>query len=79
LRQQQSRPLLGLIRKQIQIACSGALPAGALAKASNYTLTLWNKLTFRRLVYISRALATAVFSRPILVVGRIHISRRQMR
>ncbi len=45
LRQQQSRPLLGVIRKQIEIARSAALLGGALAKACNYTLTLWDKLT----------------------------------
>lgn len=45
LRQQQSRPLLGGIRKQIEVARSAALPGGALAKACNYTLTLWDKLT----------------------------------
>jgi transposase len=44
LRQQQSRPLLDEIRKQIEAARSGALPGGALAKACNYTLTLWDKL-----------------------------------
>lgn len=45
LRQQQSRPLLGVIRKQIEVARSTALLGGALAKACNYTLTLWEKLT----------------------------------
>src|SRR5208337_2548616 len=45
LRQQQSRPLLGMIQKQMEIARSTALPGGALAKACNYTLTLWQKLT----------------------------------
>ena len=45
LRQQQSRPLLDAIRKQIEAARSTALPGGALAKACNYTLTLWDKLT----------------------------------
>ena len=45
LHQQQSRPLLGEIRKQIEAARSMALPGGALAKACNYTLTLWDKLT----------------------------------
>jgi transposase len=39
LRQQQSRPLLGEIRKQIEAARSMALPVGALAEACNYTLT----------------------------------------
>jgi transposase len=43
LRQEQSRP--DGIRKQIEAARSTALPAGALAKACNYTLTLWEKLT----------------------------------
>jgi len=33
------------IRKQIEAARSTALPAGTLAKACNYTLTLWQKLT----------------------------------
>jgi transposase len=45
LRQQQSRPLLDEIRKQIEAARSMALPGGALAKACHYTLTLWQKLT----------------------------------
>jgi len=45
LRQQQSRPLLDEIRKQIEAARSTVLPGGALAKACNYTLTLWDKLT----------------------------------
>ncbi len=45
LRQEQSRPLLDVIRKHIDGARSTALPGGALAKACNYTLTLWEKLT----------------------------------
>jgi transposase len=45
LRQEHSRPLLDGIRKQIETARSAALPGGALAKACNYTLTLWDKLT----------------------------------
>ena len=45
LRQEQSRPLLDGIRKQIEAARSTAPPAGALAKACNHTLTLWQKLT----------------------------------
>jgi transposase len=45
LRQQQSRPLLGVIQKRIEIARSTAILGGALAKACNYTLTLRNKLT----------------------------------
>jgi transposase len=45
LRQEKARPLLDMIRKQIETARSSALPAGSLAKACNYTLTLWEKLT----------------------------------
>jgi transposase len=45
LRQRESRPLLGEIREQIEAARSMALPGGALTKACNYTLTLWDKLT----------------------------------
>jgi transposase len=44
LRQEQSPPLLSVIRKQIEAARSMALPGGALSKACNYTLTLWEKL-----------------------------------
>ena len=44
LRQEQSRPLLSVIRKQIEAARSMALPGGALSKACNNTLTLWEKL-----------------------------------
>ena len=44
LRQEKARPLLDLIRKQIEAARSNALPASSLAKACNYTLTLWEKL-----------------------------------
>jgi hypothetical protein len=45
LRQEQSRPLLDGIRKQIEAARTTALSGGALAKACNYTLALWQKLT----------------------------------
>ena len=46
VRQQQSRPLLDEIRKQIEAARSAALPGGALAKAPATTRSLlWDKLT----------------------------------
>jgi transposase len=45
LRQEKAKPLLGLIRKQVEDASSRALPGSALAKACHYTLTLWEKLT----------------------------------
>jgi len=44
LRQEQSRPLLDGIWKQIEAARFTALPGTALAKACNYTVTLWEKL-----------------------------------
>src|SRR5271167_738603 len=45
LRHEKARPLLDEIRTQIEAARSAALPGGALAKACNYTLTLWEKLS----------------------------------
>ena len=45
LRQERSRSLLDEIRRQIEAARSTALPAGALARACNYTLALWQKLS----------------------------------
>lgn len=44
-RQEKAPELLNLIRKQVETARSRALPASALAKACQYTLTLWQKLT----------------------------------
>jgi transposase len=45
LRQRRGRPILESIKSQIQAARSQTLPKSALAKACNYTLTLWNRLT----------------------------------
>jgi len=45
LPQQQSRPLLDEIGKQVEGVRSTALPGGALAKACSYVLTLCDKLT----------------------------------
>lgn len=45
LRQEKAKPLLEAIRPQIDAARTRALPASALTKACNYTLTLWEKLT----------------------------------
>src|SRR5260370_8287589 len=39
LRQEKAKPLLDVIRKQIEPARSNALPASPLAQASQYTLT----------------------------------------
>ena len=45
LRQQRARPILESIKSQIEAARSQTLPKSALAKACNYTLALWNRLT----------------------------------
>lgn len=45
VRQEKARPLLEEIKRRIEDARADALPAGALAKACNYTFTLWEKLT----------------------------------
>jgi transposase len=44
LRQERSRPLLEIIRGELQAAARSALPSSALGKAVNYTLSLWRKL-----------------------------------
>jgi hypothetical protein len=45
LRLDKSQPLLEQIKSQIQRARSEALPKSVLAKACNYTLTLWTRLS----------------------------------
>lgn len=45
LRQQRSRPLLAVIKQEMETAQTAVLPASALGKAISYTLTLWDKLT----------------------------------
>jgi transposase len=45
LRQERSRPLLAVIKKEMETAQAAVLPASALGKAISYTLTLWDKLT----------------------------------
>ena len=45
LRLEKSKPLLEQIKTQIQAARSDALPKSVLAKACNYTLTLWVRLS----------------------------------
>jgi transposase len=45
LRQARSRPLLDIIKQEMQAAQVAALPSSALGKALSYTLTLWHKLT----------------------------------
>src|SRR5260370_32184055 len=45
VRLEKSKPLVVQIKSQIQAARSGSLPKSLLAKACNYTLTLWTRLT----------------------------------
>lgn len=45
LRQQMARPILESIKSQMETGKGQTLPKSALAKACNYTLTLWNRLT----------------------------------
>jgi hypothetical protein len=45
LRKQKARPILESIKSQIETAKGQTLPKSALAKACNYTLTFWNRLT----------------------------------
>lgn len=44
LRLERSRPLLDLLKPQVEAAQAEALPASALGKAARYTLALWPKL-----------------------------------
>jgi transposase len=44
LRLEKSKPLLEQVKASIQAARIGALPKSALAKACDYTLTLWSRL-----------------------------------
>ncbi len=41
LRQERSRPLLDVIKKEMETAQAAVLPASALGKAISYTLSLW--------------------------------------
>jgi transposase len=45
LRLEKSKPLLEQIKTAIEAARAAALPKSALAKACNYTLTLWSRLS----------------------------------
>jgi transposase len=45
LRNERSRPLLKILREELEAAARSALPSSALGKGVNYTLSLWQKLT----------------------------------
>jgi transposase len=81
LRAQRARPLLDQIRKQVEAARAGALPASALGKAASYTLTLWPKLTrFLEQPALELSNNLAENSMRPLVLGRknwIHIGSQQ--
>jgi transposase len=45
LRLEWAQPLVEVIREEVEVAHDACLPASALGKAANYTLSLWGKLT----------------------------------
>ena len=45
LRGERSRPLLDVMKKEMEAAQAAVLPASALGKGVGYTLSLWEKLT----------------------------------
>jgi transposase len=45
LRNERSRPLLKILREELETAPRSALPSSALGKGVNYILSLWQKLT----------------------------------
>src|SRR3954447_26968012 len=44
LRHERSRPLLDLLRSEMEAARASSLPSSALARGANYSLSLWRKL-----------------------------------
>jgi hypothetical protein len=81
LRLERAKPLVEIIRGEVEAARDAALPASALGKAANYTLTLWRKLT-RFLEYPELELSNNLAEnsmRPV-ALGRknwIHVGSRQ--
>lgn len=81
LRRERARPLLDLLKPQIEAAQREALPASALGKAARYTLALWPKLA-RFLDYPELELSNNLAENSMrpLVVGRknwIHLGSQQ--
>jgi transposase len=81
LRLQRARPLLDLLKPQIEATRAEALPASALGKAAQYTLALWPKLT-RFLDYPELELSNNLAENSMrpLVLGRknwIHLGSPQ--
>jgi transposase len=81
LRGERSRPLLDVIRKEMEEAQAAVLPASALGRAVNYTFSLWHKLILF-LEYPVLELSTNIAEnsmRPV-AVGRknwIHVGSEQ--
>ena len=81
LRLEKDKPLLEQIKAAVQAARIDALPKSALAKACNYTLTLWTRLT-RCLDYPQLELSNNLAENAIrpLALGRknwIHIGSKE--
>ena len=81
LRLEHAKPLVEIIRKEVETARNACLPSSALGKAATYTLSLWRKLT-RFLEYPELELSNNLAEnsmRPI-ALGRknwIHVGSRQ--
>lgn len=81
LREECSRPLTGVMRKELETAQAAVLPSSALGKAVSYTLSLWHKLT-RFLEHPELELSNNLAENSMrpLVVGRknwIHVGSEQ--
>ena len=81
LRGERSRPLLDVMKKEMESAQAAVLPASALGKAVNYTLSLWHKLIlFLEYPVLELSNNIAENSMRPLVVGRknwIHVGSEQ--
>jgi transposase len=81
LRLERSKPLVEIIRGEVEAARDAVLPSSALGKAANYTLSLWRKLT-RFLEYPALELSNNLAEnsmRPV-ALGRknwIHVGSKQ--
>lgn len=81
LRQERARPLLEIIRGQVETARAAVLPASALGEAAKYALTFWKRLT-RFLEYPELELSTNLTENSMrgVALGRknwIHIGSPQ--
>jgi transposase len=81
LRSEKTKPLLEQIKAAIQAARGSALPKSALAKACDYTLTLWTRLT-RFLEYPELELSNNLAENAIrpIAIGRknwIHLGSKE--